>query len=140
MARENKIETVGLERMIEQVEILNGLPRDTERQLLVAILRQSDHGEDSLETTIARYVESDIGGYLAWLRSAEPLPGVAQAAMPPAFLDRLIPFRSYRMRDRALPLLQRGGAFIAVGAAHLPGRDGLLALFEKAGYNIETIE
>jgi hypothetical protein len=35
---DNKIETVGLERMIEQVEILNGLPRDTERSLLVAFV------------------------------------------------------------------------------------------------------
>jgi uncharacterized protein len=140
IAHENKIETVGLEQMIEQIEILNGLPRDTERDLLVAILRQADRSGDGLETTIARYVEGDIGGYLAWLRSAEPIPGVAGAQMPKAFLDRLIPLRNSRMRDGALPRLHRGGAFIAVGAAHLPGMDGLLALFEKAGYAIEAIE
>jgi uncharacterized protein len=140
IARDNKIETVGLERMIEQVEILNGLPRDTERGVLVALLRQSERGEDGLETTIARYIEGDIGGYLAWLRSADPIPGVADAQMPKAFLDRLIPLRNHRMRDRALPILQRGGVFLAVGAAHLPGRDGLLSLFEQAGYTIETFE
>jgi uncharacterized protein YbaP (TraB family) len=44
------------------------------------------------------------------------------------------------MRDRALPLLKRGGAFIAVGAAHLPGKEGLLSLFEKDGYEVETVE
>jgi uncharacterized protein YbaP (TraB family) len=38
IARDNKIETVGLERMIEQVEILIGLPRETERSLLVAFV------------------------------------------------------------------------------------------------------
>jgi uncharacterized protein YbaP (TraB family) len=48
--------------------------------------------------------------------------------------------RNSQMRDRALPILQHGCAFIAVGAAHLPGKDGLLSLFEKAGYQVETIE
>jgi uncharacterized protein YbaP (TraB family) len=140
IARENKIETVGLETIIEQLEILDGLPRETERDLLIAILRQADRPEDFIETMVARYAEGDTGGSLAWLRSAVPIPGVAQAQIPPAFLDRLITLRTQRMRDRALPFLKRGGAFIAVGAAHLPGKQGLLSLFEKDGYEVETIE
>jgi uncharacterized protein len=140
IARENKIETIGLETIIEQLEVLDGLPRDTERDLLIAMLRQADRGEDVIETMVARYAEGDIGGSLAWLRAAEPIPGVAQAQIPPAFLDRLITLRTQRMRDRALPLLERGGAFIAVGAAHLPGKEGLLSLFEKDGFEVETIE
>jgi uncharacterized protein len=142
IARENKIEPMGLETIIEQLEALGGLPRETERDLLIAILRQSqgDRAEDIVETMVARYTEGDIGGMLAWLRSAEPIPGVAQAQIPPAFLDRLITLRNQRMRDRALPLLKQGDAFIAVGAAHLPGKEGLLSLFEEDGYEVETIE
>jgi uncharacterized protein len=140
IARENKIETIGLETIIEQLAVLDALPRDAARDLLIAILRQADRGDDVIETTVARYAEGDIGGSLAWLRSAEPIPGVAQAQIPSAFLDRLITQRNQRMRDRALPLLKRGGAFIAVGAAHLPGKEGLLSLFEKDGYAVETIE
>lgn len=140
IARENNIEPVGLEPIIEQLEVLDGLPRDTERDLLIAILRQADRGEDVIETMVARYAQGDIGGSLAWLRSAEPIAGVSQVQIPPAFLDRLITRRNYRMRDRALPLLKQGGAFIAVGAAHLPGKEGLLSLFEKDGYEVETIE
>jgi uncharacterized protein YbaP (TraB family) len=140
IAREIKIETIGLESMIEQIEVLNGLPHEIERDLLVAIVRQADHGDEMTEATVAPYVEGNIGDLLAWMRSAEPIPGVAKAQIPPAFLDRLITLRNYRMRDRALPILQRGGAFFAVGAAHLPGMDGLLSLLQKAGYDIETIE
>jgi uncharacterized protein YbaP (TraB family) len=44
------------------------------------------------------------------------------------------------MRDASLPLLQRGAAFIAVGAAHLPGENGLLRLLELEGYRIERLE
>jgi uncharacterized protein YbaP (TraB family) len=140
IALESKIETVGLESMIEQIEILNGLPRETERDLLIAVLRRADRSEDFVETEIARYAEGDIGGLLAWLQSAEPIRGVTQDQIPPAFGDRLITLRNRRMRDRALPYLKRGSAFIAVGAAHLPGKEGLLSLFETEGYQVEALE
>lgn len=140
IARENKIETVGLESMIEQIEILNGLPRETERDLLIAVLRRANHSEDIAETTIARYTEGDIGRLLAWSQSAEPIRGVPQAQIPPAFVDRLITLRNHRMRDRALSLLRRGSAFIAVGAVHLPGKKGLLSLFEAEGYHVDALE
>jgi uncharacterized protein YbaP (TraB family) len=140
IARENKIEIVGLESMIEQIEILNGLPRETERDLLIAVLRRADRSEDFVETQIARYAEGDIGGLLAWLQSAEPVRGIAQAQIPLAFVDRLIILRNRRMRDRALSLLRRGGAFIAVGAVHLPGKEGLLSLFETEGYHVDALE
>jgi uncharacterized protein YbaP (TraB family) len=140
IAREKKIEIVGLESTIEQIEILNGLAREIEHDLLVAVLRRSNRSEDFVETEIARYSEGDIGGLLAWLQSTEPIRGVAQAQIPPAFVDRLITLRNHRMRDRALPLLKRGGAFIAVGAVHLPGKEGLLSLFEMEGYRIDALE
>ena len=129
-----------LESMIEQIEILNGLPRETERDLLIAVLRRADRSEDFVETEIARYAEGDIGGLLVWLQSAEPVRGIAQAQIPPAFVDRLITLRNHRMRDRALSLLRRGGAFIAVGAVHLPGKEGLLSLFETEGYHVDALE
>jgi len=139
-ARENKIPVVGLETIIEQVTILDGLSRNTERDLLIATLRQADHLEDIAETMIARYQKGDIGGLLAWMRSPEWVPGVAQARIPPDFFYRLITLRNQRMRDRALPLLRQGSAFIAVGAAHLPGKEGLLHLLEAEGCRIEMIE
>src|SRR5262249_55805584 len=132
IARENKIETVGLESMIEQIEILDGLPRETKRDLLIAVLRRADRSEDFAETQIARYAEGDIGGLLAWLQSAEPIRGVAQAQIPPAVGDRLITLRNQRMRDRALSFLRRGdacrrgGSFAREGRPFVSFRDGRL--------------
>jgi uncharacterized protein len=140
LARENMIPVVGLETIVEQVTILDGLSRDAQRGLLIATLRQADHLEDIAETMIARYQQGDVGGLLAWMRSPEWVPGVAQARIPPEFVYRLITLRNQKMRDRALPLLRQGNAFIAVGAAHLPGKEGLLRLLEAEGYRIEMIE
>ena len=42
--------------------------------------------------------------------------------------------------DGSLPLLERGGAFIAVGGLHLAGKEGLVELFRAAGYTVTPIE
>jgi uncharacterized protein YbaP (TraB family) len=44
------------------------------------------------------------------------------------------------MRDAALPHLAEGKAFIAVGALHLPGKNGLVALLRGAGYTVSPVE
>ncbi len=140
MARAAGLEVVGLETMVEQLDSLDGLSPPVERELLIATLRQAAHAEDVVETTLARYANQDIGGLLAWMKSPALIPGVAFAATPPAFLDRLIARRNRRMLHRALPLAEKGGAFIAVGAAHLPGENGLLRLFEREGFKVESVE
>jgi uncharacterized protein YbaP (TraB family) len=140
IARSQKTPLVGLETLTEQLAILDGLPVGVERDLLVATLRQADHAEDMTETAIVRYLNGDLGGLLAWMRSPEPIPGAAGARTPSTFLERLITMRNRRMRERALPMLKEGGAFIAVGAAHLPGREGLLQLLGEDGFRIEAIE
>ena len=43
-------------------------------------------------------------------------------------------------RLAALPLLQQGNAFIAIGAMHLLGKEGLVELFRTAGYTVTPVE
>lgn len=140
LARARGIRVVGLETLTEQITILDGMTLENERDLLRAILRQDAHSEDIVETTIARYEAGDLGIMLAWMRSAEPMAEDGLANVPQAFWDRLIIARNRRMRERALPLLEKGNVFIAVGAAHLPGEDGLLRLLEARGFRVERIE
>jgi len=47
--------------------------------------------------------------------------------------------RNRTMVKRMIPLLQRGSAFVAVGAAHLPGEEGMLYLLEQEGYRVTRI-
>jgi hypothetical protein len=43
------------------------------------------------------------------------------------------------MVDRMQPFLDAGGAFIAIGAMHLPGDDGVLSLLANKGYEISAV-
>ena len=67
----------------------------------------------------------------------------AGVAAPDAFKaaeHSLVHTRNLGMRDKALEPLAEGGVLIAVGALHLPGKQGLVSLFREAGYTVTPIE
>ena len=55
------------------------------------------------------------------------------------FEERVVTLRNHVMAERAGPILDRGNAFIAVGALHLPGEQGLVALLTQAGYTVSAV-
>ncbi len=55
------------------------------------------------------------------------------------FMERLLDRRNEVMVARMAPMLAGGNAFIAVGAAHLPGDKGILYLLEQQGYQISRV-
>lgn len=52
----------------------------------------------------------------------------------------MVTTRNRKMVEKAAPILERGGAFIAIGALHLPGQDGLVELFRRKGYNVSRVK
>jgi hypothetical protein len=54
-------------------------------------------------------------------------------------MDRLLRQRNLLMLERMQLRLKEGNAFIAVGAMHLPGEEGLLQLLRRAGYRVTSI-
>ena len=54
-------------------------------------------------------------------------------------MQALLVDRNSRMAARMRPMLEQGGAFIAIGALHLTGADGVLALLEKQGYQLQAV-
>jgi uncharacterized protein YbaP (TraB family) len=59
---------------------------------------------------------------------------------PPSYYAALLTSRNHHMADRAVPLMMRGSTFIAVGAGHLPGSEGLIDLFRKKGYTVRPVK
>jgi hypothetical protein len=55
------------------------------------------------------------------------------------FLREGIAERNHRMIEKLLPLLQESRVFVAIGALHLPGPDGILALLRDQGYSLEAL-
>jgi uncharacterized protein YbaP (TraB family) len=43
------------------------------------------------------------------------------------------------MAERAAPILAGGNVFMAVGALHLPGKDGLVELLRRQGFTVTAV-
>lgn len=69
--------------------------------------------------------------------SNEQLPGDDPAGE--RLMENLLDKRNQKMLQRMQARLKEGKAFIAVGALHLAGKDGLLTLLEQQGYKVEAI-
>ncbi len=64
--------------------------------------------------------------------------------LPPGLWARvrtlLIEDRNARMAERMIKRMQQTSVFVAVGASHLPGTQGLITRLRAAGYRVEAVE
>ncbi|MFQ5545722.1 MAG: TraB/GumN family protein [Acidiferrobacterales bacterium] len=127
--------TFGLETMEEQIGVFNNMSMEDQITLLRHAVRT--HGEITreFERLVQIYRSGDLNGLVELVRGYKDEEGGAYDAM----LERLLTRRNHVMVERMAPRLKEGNAFIAVGAAHLPGENGLLDLLDRAGYRVSAV-
>ena len=132
-------EIAGLETVADQLGAMASLPMDFHIQGLVDTLKLGDRIDDINETMVALYLEGRTGAIWPFVRAVLPSEGDADAGFA-AFEERMVTARNRTMADRAAPILNEGDAFVAVGALHLPGSDGLVALLRDKGFSVTAVQ
>lgn len=127
--------TYGLETMDEQLQVFDGLPVQDQVQLLREALKYQSHNAKQMDQMMEAYLNRDLAALAAISDQYQSRAGSAYDKL----MDRLLTRRNHRMLERMQPRLKEGSAFIAVGALHLPGREGLLTLLENNGYRVSPI-
>jgi uncharacterized protein YbaP (TraB family) len=125
----------GLETAKSQLEAMASLPIAFHVQGLVETLRLGDGIDDVIETMIGIYLSGDTGMFWPFFREALP-SGEAGASGYSAFEETMITARNGVMAREARPFLDKGRAFVAVGALHLPGTDGVIEQLRRDGYAV----
>ncbi len=139
MGKARGIEVVGLETIPEQLQALAAVPEAQQLDMLRASLKFADRTNDLMETLVQLYLDRKISAALPFQIALAKEVGVSDGAFA-GFQERLVTDRNRKMRTTAEPLLEQGGVFIAVGALHLPGKQGLVALLREAGYTVTPVE
>ncbi|WP_309082617.1 TraB/GumN family protein [Chelativorans sp.] len=129
----------GLETVAEQLSAMASLPMELHVRGLVGAIELGDRMDDMIETMVALYLDGRTGMFRPALGKLLPM-GEGEAADYSAFEQRMIDARNHVMAERSQKLIEEGGAFIAVGAMHLPGPNGLVELLRKAGYRLSRAE
>lgn len=127
----------GLESAAEQLEAMNKMPLDFHIRNLIASVDYGDKIEDAMETTTALYLDGEVGMIMPALRKI--VPDELTEKDYDIFLKHLISDRNQLMAKRAVPVIEKGNAFIAVGALHLPGEDGMIELLRAKGYQVTPL-
>ena len=138
LARERRIPYFQIEGVEEQIFTFDEFPMASQ----VALLKHSLAHTAELLALSARTLDAYLAGDLAMLwRLREDFvaryPEIAehQAVMT----KRVVLDRSVVMAFRMQRELRRGGAFVAIGALHLYGDKGVLALLQQDGYRVARV-
>lgn len=131
-AKKNGKTVTALETMEQQFDMLyNHFSVEEQAKQLVETVNQLDLTAKTSVDMFNLYLQKDLHAMWNMMES-----------MPEELKDNI----DYLLNDRnanwvkILPELMRSGSqFVAVGAAHLPGADGLIALLKKEGFTVTPI-
>ncbi|MGR9089273.1 MAG: TraB/GumN family protein [Gammaproteobacteria bacterium] len=122
----------GLETLDEQIAVFDDLSERDQLELLELTICHYDSFQAEVAEMIAYYETGDLAGMM---RMAVRYESPSQER----FMDVLLRQRNHRMVERMRKRLERGGAFVAIGALHLPGPEGVLKLLQSDGFSITRV-
>lgn len=137
-ARARRLAVFQMEGVEEQIFAFDECPMETQVALLKHTLAHQDELVQLEDETVQAYLARDLSAiWRVRERFIARYPEVAahQAVMT----KRLLYDRSVVMAYRMQRELRRGGAFVAVGALHLYGEKGVLALLAEDGFRATRI-
>ncbi len=140
-AADYDIPVEGLETFEEQMTAMNSMSIDNQVKSLLATLALGNRAEDVAELMIELYEARNLGPFASLLlKGYSQDTSTATDGIYSEFANTMIIKRNHTMAKRATPHLAEGGAFIAVGALHLQGEEGLVELIRQQGYTVSAAE
>jgi len=137
-ARERHMPIVGLELLDEQVAAFDAIPLDTQIALLRHTLEHRFELEAQVEPTVRAWLHRDLAALAHIDRTAGGNDPVIRRHYA-VLTQQLVVNRSVVMAHRLFLPLRHGNVFVAVGALHLYGARGLLALLRAQGYQVRRV-
>lgn len=129
----------GLETLAEQLTALSALPIEFHFDALIETLALGDKMQDVMATMTDLYLSGDIGMTMPMLKAVTGEDSENDRAYA-AFEQRIVTDRNRVMAERGAAIIEAGNAFIAVGALHLPGEEGLVELLRQRGYSVARVD
>ena len=134
-AQASGMEAHGLETLLEQGSIFSDMPTADQVRLLADTACHHDLLREDMEAMKRLYLKRDLKGMFVYGQRQ----AFADNSLYEQLSERLLTGRNGVMTERMQPYLEDGGAFIAVGAMHLPGKDGILNRLALQGYGVERV-
>ena len=129
-AKELGLRTGGIETIAEQLAAMDALPLKEQADLLYETVRANGHDRD-MDRLLDAYAKQDLVAIAALMKDG---------GMSATFSRSLLTDRNSVMAQRIDSLMMDAPALFAIGAAHLPGEDGVLALLRGKGHLVAPVD
>ncbi|HKK68970.1 MAG TPA: TraB/GumN family protein [Bacteroidales bacterium] len=130
-ARKADKTVVGLETLDEQIAIIDDLSYTRQMNMLMESIEDVDKMKDQFKELVDAYLNMDKQRVMKLMEDP---------SLPEDFMDNLLDKRNKLMVSRMQPLFKTSGTFVAVGAAHLYGENGLINMLRQKGYQVEPVK
>ena len=127
---------IGLETLEEQLAFLENMPMAHQLTMLDQAVAENSQVQEIHDKMVNTYLEENL--QLLQAETDLQLSGLGDAVRD-YFMTEGISRRNHKMLAKLLEALEAGTVFTAVGALHLPGDEGLIALLRKNGYGLRPM-
>lgn len=134
IAKEDSLKILGLETVEQQVAIFDKISIDDQVDILITSLRAeySETNSSASNTIVDVFLSQNIDSIYHYTTSSE----ADMKAMEKDFLTD----RNENWIPQIRKLIKKNKCFIAVGAAHLGGPNGVIELLRKEGYELIPVK
>lgn len=131
-AQRTRKQVFGLETLAEQMAAFDQIALADQIAMLTELVCHHARLQRNTAALIDHYAAGDLA---AVYQISQQYESPAQDKL----MDSLLSQRNGRMAKRLEAPLAKGNAFVAIGALHLPGADGVLALLVAQGYRVRPL-
>ncbi|MBI2729323.1 MAG: TraB/GumN family protein [Sphingobacteriales bacterium] len=131
-AGKNDKEIKGLETMAYQAGIMDSIPYELQAKDLIKSIDSSNVQDTSLTTLVDLYKKQDIEALDTLMNKTEGEMG--------KYNEYLLYRRNRNWVEKIKELTKTNNYLFAVGAGHLPGIKGVIALLRKEGFTVKPVQ
>lgn len=131
-ATKSKKEIIGIESPEEQMKAISSFSLEKQFEMLWEMYRNQNKVKRDLEKLSKAYASGDLN------KIYESMKNVDYTLTPEAY-DALLVNRNKNWIPIMRDMMTKGSIFFAVGAGHLPGKDGILELLKNEGFTVTSI-
>ncbi len=123
--------TYGVEDFEDQINAVDKISLEDQVDFLLNYVKDTATSKDQLETLIKTYLSMDIVAIQKLIQEEESFPKELEKIF---LIDR-----NKKMAKRIKKLSRKQSVFVAIGAAHLPSKEGVIQLLKNYGYTVKPI-
>ncbi len=129
----DKKNVISLETADWQIKLLSSVPEELQDTYLLETIQQSTDPKLAGQQMVKLWMDGDPVAFSKWVDKNMKMPGDMGR--------KLLEDRNHPMAD-AIEKLLKGNekSFVVVGAAHMVGKEGIVALLSAKGYKVTQIE